>query len=237
VYVISILPKVIVSVNRCDTAPPQTSAIQNLFPPQPMYTKHQSEPIQNQVESFNKEQSLERYRMKRLRRVFNRVRYSLRKQVSESRPRVKGRFIKTPPQDNNNSTPTSPSREVGGMMDNMSLQTLPKPGPKNSVTINLPQELEQTPPSTTSTEIVLDQVTSTSSDEIPSRKRKSSFFRISPRRLMMSFGIPSSGNGQHGDTPPLSGTSQSQLQQQRRRFSFSRYQGPNYSSNQGSTHS
>ena len=56
---------------------------------------------------YNEKQRIERlnaYREKRKQRVYGRVRYVLRQKVSEARPRVKGRFVKQTPGDNNTAS-------------------------------------------------------------------------------------------------------------------------------------
>lgn len=67
----------------------------------------QSEP---RLGIYNEKQRVDRlnaYREKRKQRVYGRVRYVLRQKVSESRPRIKGRFVKQTPGDQSTASPDS----------------------------------------------------------------------------------------------------------------------------------
>ncbi len=177
-----------------------------------------------------KELSLARYREKRIKRVFNKVKYSLRKQVSESRPRVKGRFIKSNT-DESSSTPTTTTTTNSFSSQNTSTAhiTLPLASSTPPLTINSPsinttatatpsEVYENNTPSPNANSIT--QTVSGSnninpSDNVNTRKRKPSFFRIGSRTLLPIF------NSQE-DTSSAQSPSSAQKPPRRSFFSFSK---------------
>lgn len=193
--------------------------------------------INNDIEEMmaraeQKELSLARYREKRIKRVFNRVRYSLRKQVSESRPRVKGRFIKSNT-DESSSTPTTTtttnsfsSQNTSNTTANITLPLASSTPPLtiNSPNINTTATAASTPSESNTPSPNANSITQTvsgsnninPSDNINTRKRKPSFFRIGSRTLLPIF------NSQEEDTTSAQSPSSAQKPPRRSFFSFSK---------------
>lgn len=143
-----------------------------------------------------RDMSLIRYREKRLKRMFNRVRYSLKREVSQARPRVKGRFVKSSEMDSNTSQSTATSSTLTTVANDQASTSL------NFQFKNMEFSLDTT--NTNTTALSDDTIANESEDEdevgnlecmstptaskINPKKRRSSIFLLGTKSFLASFG-------------------------------------------------
>lgn len=186
---------------------PPTAIIENIKPTYAQYADPNGAHVNysqvfEQRSSVCKEMSLVRYREKRLKRMFNRVRYSLKREVSQARPRVKGRFVKTNPNDctaSNNSvtSPMTTCSNATSTIDSSDTFNIPLKELNPALEVQSPNSL---PSVNGDQHSVFDNVRDLSSShddrnaftpesiKINPKKRKSSFFLISKKSFFPLFG-------------------------------------------------